>query len=215
MITVYHLGISQSDRIVWLLEELGLPYQLEWFDRGADGLAPASYRDLHPVATAPVIRDGDTVLCESAAIVEYIINRHGGGRLGVDKDQPNYADYLYWMSFAGSYQASLFMYLSAHRPGAAADAAQERRKSFNDDRIRRYQQHMEQRLTGHDFLAGPELTGADIMNVFNLTQWPVIGGAPVDHLPHVQAYLRRIEARPAYQKAMVIAGPAARRPAVL
>ena len=92
MITIYHLGVSQSDRIVWLMEELGLPYQLEWFDRAESGLAPLEYKALHPVATAPVIRDGDLVLCESQAIVEYIINRHGNGRFGVDKDQPNYPD---------------------------------------------------------------------------------------------------------------------------
>ena len=83
MITVYHLGRSQSDRIVWLMEELGLPYNLEWFDRGEDQLAPQAYRDLHPVGTSPIIRDGDTVLSESAAICEYVSQKYGNGALSV------------------------------------------------------------------------------------------------------------------------------------
>ena len=76
MITLYHLGLSQSDRIVWLMEELGLPYKLEWFDRGADWLAPPEYVALHPAAMAPVIKDGNRVLAESTAIVQYIAHKH-------------------------------------------------------------------------------------------------------------------------------------------
>ena len=72
MLTIYHLGVSQSDRIVWLMEELGLPYELEWFDRGPDGLAPPEYLALHPCGTAPVVKDGDQTLTESAVILEYI-----------------------------------------------------------------------------------------------------------------------------------------------
>ena len=106
MITIYHLGVSQSDRIVWLMEELALPYQLEWYDRGENGLAPAEYLALHPAATAPVIRDGDLVLCESAAIVEYISQRYGEGKLSVASDQPNFPDYLYWMQLPCRLNAS-------------------------------------------------------------------------------------------------------------
>ena len=108
MITVYHLGVSQSDRVVWLLEELDLSYQLEWFDRGEDMLAPDEYRALHPVGTAPIIRDGDRVLSESAAIVEYISQKYGNGSMSVSPDQDNYADYLYWMQFNGNIMAILF-----------------------------------------------------------------------------------------------------------
>src|ERR1700744_4508242 len=86
MITIYHLGVSQSDRVVWLMEELGLPYQLKWFDRDQDRLAPPEYVALHPAAMAPVIKDGDLVLAESVAIVQYIAHRHGGGRLTVPPD---------------------------------------------------------------------------------------------------------------------------------
>ena len=86
MITIHHLGVSQSDRIVWLMEELELPYKLQWHDRGEDMLAPESYRALHPAGTAPIIEDGDTILAESAAIVEYIIHRHGKGRLALSPE---------------------------------------------------------------------------------------------------------------------------------
>ena len=79
MITIHHLGVSQSDRIVWLMEELGLPYELKWYRRGPDRLAPSEFLALHPAATAPIIQDGDTVLAESGAIVEYICHRYAGG----------------------------------------------------------------------------------------------------------------------------------------
>jgi glutathione S-transferase len=101
MLTVHHLGISQSERIVWLCEELEIPYRLERYDReGGRGRAPAAYKALHPAGTAPVITDGDVVLAESGAIVEYIIQEHGNGRLSVAKGQPNFADYLFWFHFA-------------------------------------------------------------------------------------------------------------------
>src|SRR6056297_1756926 len=90
MITVHHLGVSQSDRVVWLLEELGIPYALKWYDRGEDFLAPPEYRALHPVGTAPIITDGELVMAESTAIVEYISQRHGGGRLSVPVADENY-----------------------------------------------------------------------------------------------------------------------------
>lgn len=214
MITIYHLGVSQSDRLVWLMEELGLPYQLEWFDRGPDQMAPQEYRALHPMGTAPIIRDGDLVMAEAAAIVEYIINRHGDGRLGVDKDQPNYSDYLFWMSFSGSYQANAALTRvtnSLKNEGNSEAAA--RTLQFAGGREQRMLDLVEQRLSESDYLAGPELTGADIMNVFNFTTWPMFGGPKVDHLSNVCAYLERISERPAYRKAMAIAGPAAKRPA--
>ena len=98
---VHHLGRSQSERIVWLCEELGLPYELVRYDRRADNrLGPPEYKALYPMGTAPVITDGDVVLGESAAIVDYVIATRGDGRLAVARDQPNFADYLYWFHFA-------------------------------------------------------------------------------------------------------------------
>jgi glutathione S-transferase len=101
MLTVHHLGKSQSERIVWLCEELGIPYELRRYDRDpVTILAPAEYRALHPIGAAPVITDGDLVLAESAAITEYIIVKHGNGRLALGPSHPGFAAYLYWFHFA-------------------------------------------------------------------------------------------------------------------
>jgi glutathione S-transferase len=209
MITVYHLGVSQSDRVVWLLEELDLPYQLEWFDRGEDMLAPDEYRALHPVGTAPIIRDGDRVLSESAAIVEYISQKYGNGSMSVSPDQDNYADYLYWMQFNGNIMAILF---AKAVKGEDADPSSPFVKALTR-REEAYYQYLNQRLGEAPYLAGDTFTCADIMAVFNLTTLPMFGGRQVDDLPNVVAYLERITSRPAYIKAMEIAGPAASKPA--
>ena len=101
MLTVHHLGVSQSERIVWLCEELGLDYELKRYDRDPQTrLAPAAYKALHPMGTAPVITDGTVVMSESGAIVEYILARYGKGRLAVGPEQPNFADYVFWLHFA-------------------------------------------------------------------------------------------------------------------
>src|SRR5438034_11719808 len=100
MITIYHLSRSRSERIVWLAEELGLEYRLERFEREPNGAAPGAMKTIHSLGRAPVVRDGETVLAESGAIVDYIVHRHGGGRLAVRPDAPNFARYLYWLHFA-------------------------------------------------------------------------------------------------------------------
>lgn len=209
MITIYHLGVSQSDRIVWLAEELGLPYELEWFDRGADGLAPPEYLDLHPAGTAPVIRDGDRVLTESAVIVEYLCHTHGGGRFTVGPDQPNYYDYLYWMHWNNNVQGLFFATLAM---GATPEGERPPAATFIDRRWDRYLGHLDTRLGETDYVAGAEFTCADVMVTFNLTSLAPFGGRSIDHLKNAVAYVERIGQRPAYQKAMAIAGPAAQRP---
>ena len=101
MLVVHHLGVSQSDRIVWLCEELGVPYELVRYERDPrTRLAPASYRALTPFGTAPVITDGDLVLGESGAIVEYVIETYGEGRLKIRPGDPSWADYVFWFHFA-------------------------------------------------------------------------------------------------------------------
>ena len=104
MLTVHHLGKSQSERIVWLCEELEIPYVLKRYDRvpPGRGMGPPEYKALHALGTAPIITDGDVVLPESGAIMEYIIGKYGGGRLAVGPDAPNFADYLFWFHFANA-----------------------------------------------------------------------------------------------------------------
>jgi glutathione S-transferase len=209
MLTIHHLGVSQSDRIVWLAEELDVPYRLQWYDRGSDGLAPPEYLALHPAATAPVIEDDGRVLTESAAIVEYMSHRYDKGRLSVASDDPRYPDYVYWMHFNNTVQGLFFARLAAR--GASGDAPNPA-EAFIGRREDRYYAHLEQRLGESPYLMGPELGCADVMVAFNLTTLPAAGGRRIDDLPNVQAYVQRIAERPAYAKAMQIAGPGAKRP---
>jgi glutathione S-transferase len=209
MLTIHHLGVSQSDRIVWLVEELGLPYRLKWYSRGADGLQPPEYVALHPASTAPVVDDDGKRLCESAAILEYVCQKYAGGKLTVRPDQPNYYDYLYWMHFNNNVQGLFFAKLAlGDRKGPEA----ERISGFIKRREDGYYRHLDERLAAAPYLAGPEFTCADIMVTFNLTELPLFGGRKIDDLPNAQAYVARIGARPAYQKAMAIAGPGAKPP---
>jgi glutathione S-transferase len=123
MLTIHHLGHSQSERIVWLCEELGIPYELRHYRRDAvTRLSPPDLRALHPLGAAPLIEDGDLLLAESAAIVEYIIVRHGGGRLRLDPSHPDYAAYLYWFHFSnGNLQPVMGRLMMVSRAGLPAD----------------------------------------------------------------------------------------------
>lgn len=205
MITIHHLGVSQSDRIVWLMEELNLPYRLKWHARTEAGLAPADYLALHPAAAAPVIDDEGTVLTESAVIVEYICHRYAAGRLTVRPEQPNYADYLYWMHFNNNILGLFFAKTAGG--GLAHDGKAALIQTVVQRRERQCYTYLDSRLGGSPYLAGTEFTCADIMAMFPLTALPLFGGRNIDDLPNVVSYVRRIEARPAYVKAMAIAGP--------
>jgi glutathione S-transferase len=212
MITIHHLGVSQSDRIVWLMEELDLPYKLKWYNRKADALLPDEFLALHPAATAPIIQDGDLTLAESGAIVEYICHRYAGGKLTVGPSQPNYAEYLYWMHLNNNILGLFFATLVNRAQIPVPDA-----ETMIGGMIKRredgYYRFIEQRLGKSPYLAGPEFTCADIMVTFALASLPLFGGRAIDDLPNTKAYVERISKRPAYVKAMAIAGPAAVAPA--
>src|SRR5262245_60825764 len=122
MITLYHLDHSRSERVIWLMEELGLEYQLEKLDRLETGLAPPELKKINPLGAAPVIRDRDTVLAESGAILEYIIHRYGSGRLSVPPSAPGYARYLYWMhAVEGTVGPQITSHLLLTMAGAGSD----------------------------------------------------------------------------------------------
>lgn len=199
MLTVHHLGISQSDRIVWLREELGVPYNLIRYDRDpVTRLAPAAYKALHPSGTAPVIEDDGVTLAESGAVIDYIVARHGGGRLTLPADHPDFARYLYWYHFAnGSLTPSLMMIAGE---GGMADIMR--------DRVNRYLASLEAHFTeGHHWLAGSDFTTADIIILFPLTTMRAFVQLDLSPYPNLRAYIRRLAARPAFQAAMAKADP--------
>lgn len=206
MITIYHLDTSRSERIVWLMEELGLEYKLEAFDRRPDIFAPDELKAIHPLGRAPVIRDGDTVLAESGAIVEYIIARHGGGRLAIAPSEPDFAQYLYWLHYAeGSLMLQLMREWSLDRMLPDPDAAPGMARIRANTRL--HLSFINEHLAQHPYFAGQAFTAADVMMVFSFTTLQHFRALDLSSCPAIPAYLRRIEARPAYVKAMQLAGP--------
>ena len=205
MLTVHHLATSQSDRIVWLCEELGIAYDLKRYERDpVNRLAPAEYRALHPIGTAPVVTDGELVLGESAAIVDYIIQRHGQGRLAVAPEDDAYADYLFWFHYAnGSFMPAAMMGLVAGMVAAGGSAA----VGALTQRLDRAWDMVDARLGQSQYLAGDAFTAADIMTVFPLTTMRLFAPRDLGGYPNVAAYLQRIGARAAFQRAMAKADP--------
>jgi glutathione S-transferase len=203
MLTVHHLGVSQSERIVWLCEELGLPYRLQRYDRDTTTrMAPAEYRALHPMGIAPVITDGDLVLAESGAIIEYLLAKYDGGRLAIAADQPNFADYLFWLHFAnGTLMPSEMSNMLAMLLGAKDSPSSLLKRGDRAFAI------VEQRLGEAPYFAGAEFTAADIIMLFPLTTMRAFSRRDLAALPNVRAYLQRIGARPAYQRAMAVGDP--------
>ena len=204
MLTVHHLGISQSERTVWLCEELSIPYQLVNYQRDpVTRLAPAEYKALHPFGTAPVIVDGSVVLAESGAIIAYIITRYGKGRLAVKPDAPNYPDYLFWLHFANASMMPV-QFAGALKPTPDESP----RTRISRERCARTWQMVEARLGEAPYFAGPEFTAADIIMVFVLTTMRAFVPRDISGNPNVLAYLQRIGARPAYRQAMQKGDPA-------
>lgn len=203
MLTVHHLRVSQSERIVWLCEELGLDYQLKLYDRRADNrLAPDDYKALHPMGIAPVISDGALALGESGAICDYICGRYSGGALTPTPDDPDFADHLFWFHWSnGTFMATLMMQLVLG--GAEGNPA----AGFVAERSRRAWLMMETRLGETPYFGGRNLTTADIMMVYCLTTSRAFRGTSLEAYPKLSAYLQRIGARPAYQRAMAKAEP--------
>lgn len=206
MLTVHHLGISQSDRIVWLCEELGIPYELRLYQRDpVTRLATPEYRSLHPFGTAPVITDGDVVLGESGAIIEYIIAKYGAGRLAVSADSPDFADYLFWFHFAnGSFLPAGTVELVVSMMGGANPPTIVQALS---DRNNRAFALVEQRLGEADYFAGREFTAADIIMLFPLTTMRVFAPRDLKPYPNIRAYLARIGKREAFRRAVAKADP--------
>ncbi len=206
MLTVHHLGVSQSERIVWLCEELDLPYELKIYDRDAvTRLAPPDYKALHPLGAAPVIQDGDVLLAESGAIVEYIVAKYGNGRLVRAPDHPDFAAFLYWFHFAnGTLQPATGRNMILGRLDLAADNPLIKAMKARLDLALGL---VEARLEKVEYLAGDELTTADIMAVFSLTTMRYFLPYDLSPYPAIRAYLQRVAARAAYRRAMAKGDP--------
>ena len=203
MLTIHHLRISQSERIVWLCEELGLEYDLKLYNRDPETrLAPAELKALHPMEIAPVITDGDLVLGESGAIMDYIVGKYAPDtELVPGPDHPDFADHLYWYHFANAtLMTNGMMSIAVNAVGAEMPPPLMKR-------ITNAWAHIEQRLGEADYFGGSALTTADIMLGFSLTTARAFSDMSIDHMPNLKAYLRRIGAREAYQRAIAKAEP--------
>lgn len=200
MLTIHHLGRSQSERIVWLCEELGIPYTLKLYQRLPNRQAPPEYNALHPMGLAPVIDDDGVVLAESGAVVDYILAKYGKGRLRPAAEASDFADYLYWFHFAnGSFQPAAMRLLITQRLGAAPDHPT---AAIGAKRLGMMLAMLDARLKDNAWLAGADFTAADIMIVFTLTTMRHYAPYDLSPYPNILAYLQRVAARPAYQRAM-------------
>jgi len=218
MIIVHHLENSRSQRVLWLLEELTLDFQIKHYRRDpATMLAPSSLRAVHPLGKSPIVTDGDQVIAESGAIVEYLVERYGQGRLAPPAGTPERLRYIYWMHYAeGSAMTPLLMKLvfgrlargkmpALMRP-IVRRIAQQAMSSFVEPQIALHLDYMEAELGKSAWFAGEEFSAADIQMSFPLEAASARGGLDARR-PKLWGFLERIHARPAYQRAVEKGGP--------
>jgi len=202
MITVHHLNNSRSQRILWLLEELGLPYDIRHYKRLETRLAPPELKAIHPAGKSPVITDDGRTVFESGAIIDYLIRRHGGGRLQPDPATAAYDDYQMWLHYAeGSAMLPLMLNLYVSRLGDGGAPLQPR----IDSEIANHLGYLDAHLKGREFLVGDSLTGADIQMSFIGEIAQAYGKRAV--FPNLDAWVKRLHARPAWRKALEKGGP--------
>ena len=199
MIVVHHLNNSRSQRIPWLLEELGVPYRLEQHQRDAKtNLAPPELRAIHPLGKSPVIQDGDLTLAESGAIIEYLVERYGAGRLMPQRGSNEHVRYLFWMHFAeGTIMLHMVARLYLIRVGEAAKAMLARVEAMIGDEL----DLVEGELGRSAHLAGTEFSAADVQMVFPL-EFAASGGLLTARHAKLRDYLAHMQARPAYRRAV-------------
>jgi glutathione S-transferase len=218
MITVHHLNDSRSQRVLWLLEELGTPYEIKHYQRNkATMLAPPELVQVHPLGKSPVITDGENTVAESGAIIEYLVERHGRGRLVPAAGTPEHLRYRYWLHFAeGSAMPPLLLKLVFGRiattkmpffakPIARGISAQVL-ATLVDPNLKRQLDFMEAELGKSEWFAGNEFTAADIQMSFPLEAAAQRAGLDQSR-PRLMAWLKRIHSRQAYQRALERGGP--------
>lgn len=203
MIVIHHLNNSRSQRILWLLEELSIAYRLEKYRRDPKtNLAPPELRAIHPLGKSPVMQDGDLILPESGAIIEYLLERYGDGRLAPQLGTPERVRYLYWMHFSeGTLMLHLVSRLYLTRVGEAAQAMQERVEVMISNEL----DLIEDELGRSSHIAGEEFSAADIQMGFPL-EFAAFAGLVSDQHTKLRNYLGRMQARPAYRRAIETGG---------
>jgi glutathione S-transferase len=216
MLIVHHLNNSRSQRVLWLLEELGLPYEIKRYQRDPETmLAPPELKRVHPLGKSPVLSDGDAVIAETGAIVEYLVGK-AGGALRPAEGTPERLRWTYWLHYAeGSAMPPLllklvFSVLAPRSPAllrplvrAIAGRAQE---NFIDPQLKTHFDFLESELTKSTWFAGDEFSAADVMMSFPLEAGGARGGA-FDGRPKLKAFVERIHARPAHKRALEKGGP--------
>lgn len=213
MITVHHLNNSRSQRILWMLEELGLEYDIKYYERDPKTmLAPASLRQVHPLGKSPVITDGELTLAESGAIIEYLVDKYGRGRFAPSPDTPERLRYTYWLHYAeGSAMPPLLLRLVFDRieqeplpffikPIAKLISSQTK-SSFITPQIAQHFDYLEAELGKNLWFVGDEFTAADVQMSFPIEMAGINASRP-----KLTAYLQTIHARPAYQQALARGG---------
>lgn len=198
MLTVHHLNNSRSQRVLWLLEELGVDYQIKRYQRDAEtNLAPPELKEVHPLGKSPVITDGDRTIIESGAIIDYIVRRHGGGRLAPAPGTDEHEQYLQWLHYAeGSAMLPVMLKLYTSRLPDGGAALQPRVTSELDNHLG----YMNKALDGVDWFVGNTFSAADVQ----LSFVPQVARLlyTLEPFPNLSAFLERIEARPAYRRAL-------------
>ncbi|MEM9760537.1 MAG: glutathione S-transferase [Pseudomonadota bacterium] len=203
MLTVHHLNNSRSQRVLWLLEELGVEYEVRNYQRDAEtNLAPQELLDIHPLGKSPVITDDGNTIIESGAIIDYIVRRYGKGELAPIPGTRAYEDYLQWMHYAeGSAMLPLMLKLYTSRLPDGGEALQPRINSELDNHLG----FMNQALEGHDWFVDDEFSAADIQLSFAPQVAKLLYS--LDEFPNLEDFLTRIHGRDSYQRAIQRGGP--------
>jgi glutathione S-transferase len=218
MITVHHLNNSRSQRVLWLLEELGVPYEVRKYQRDAKTmLAPPELLQVHPLGKSPVITDDEITVAETGAIVEYLLERHGAGRLVPPAGTPERRQYRYWLHFAeGSAMSPLLLKLIFDRIESgpmpffarpiAKSIARRVKTTMVEPNLKRHLDFMEAELGRSEWFAGAEFSAADIQMSFPVEASAQRAGLDASR-PRLMAFLKKIHAMPAYRRALERGGP--------
>ena len=218
MITVHHLNNSRSQRILWLLEELGVDYAIKTYQRDNETmLAPVELRDVHPLGKAPVVTDGDQSLAESGAIIEYLVDKYDSGRLKPAQESAERLQYTYWLHYAeGSFIPLMLISLIVSRIENAPvpffvrpvvkGVAGKIRSGYLDSNVRRHLEYMNDHLSNQTWFCGSEFTAADIQMSYAV-EAAAARASLEDNYPALQQFLDRIRAMPSYRLAIDKGGP--------